>query len=316
MQLGGALQHYPIPLPGVPSSPKRDLLEAFEAAAEPGQAPPRVPGAWLEALAAKLGTLRSRAERLASELAGTPDPDVLRGIGDLLLARYADVPRGMPKVSLPDFAGHAQQVELDPALSTHENATRYYQRAARAARARERLPALVEAARRETDALALLLERARTGAASAQEVERALPSGGPSRPAGIPALPYVRYRSSGGLEIRVGRGARQNDELTFQHSSPDDVWLHARHAAGAHVVLRWQKEATPPVKDLTEAAVLAALHSGARTSGSVPVDWTRRKYVRKPRKAAPGEVLTERTRTLFVEPDAQVEERLRARGDD
>jgi predicted ribosome quality control (RQC) complex YloA/Tae2 family protein len=129
--------------------------------------------------------------------------------------------------------------------------------------------------------------------------------------AGAPALPYRRYLSSGGIEIRVGKGARQNDELTFEHASPDDVWLHARHVAGAHVVLRWQGDGSPPAKDLTEAAVLAALHSRARSSSSVPVDWTRRKHVRKPRKSPPGAVVVERVKTLFVEPDEALEERLR-----
>jgi predicted ribosome quality control (RQC) complex YloA/Tae2 family protein len=137
----------------------------------------------------------------------------------------------------------------------------------------------------------------------------AVPAG--ARGAAAPSLPYRVYRSSGGLEIRVGRGARHNDDLTFHHSAPDDVWLHARHAAGAHVVLRWQGEDNPPARDLREAAVLAAVCSKARTSGSVPVDWTRRKYVRKPRRAPPGQVLVERVKTLFVAPDPALEERLR-----
>jgi predicted ribosome quality control (RQC) complex YloA/Tae2 family protein len=80
------------------------------------------------------------------------------------------------------------------------------------------------------------------------------------------------------------------------------------------VVLRWSdKDANPPQQDLAEAAVLAALHSKSRTSGTVAVDWTRRKYVRKPRKAKPGSVLLERSKTIFVEPDSAVEERLRVR---
>jgi predicted ribosome quality control (RQC) complex YloA/Tae2 family protein len=119
------------------------------------------------------------------------------------------------------------------------------------------------------------------------------------------------YKSSGGIEIRVGRGARHNDDLTFHHSAPDDVWLHARHAAGAHVVLRWSAEDNPPARDLSEAAVLAALASKARGSGTVPVDWTRRKHVRKPRRSPPGQVLVDRARTLFVEPDPALEEKLR-----
>jgi predicted ribosome quality control (RQC) complex YloA/Tae2 family protein len=76
-------------------------------------------------------------------------------------------------------------------------------------------------------------------------------------------------------------------------------------------VLRWEEEGNPPARDLAEAAVLAALHSRARGSGSVPVDWTRRKHVRKPRKAPPGTVVIERAQTLFVEPDAALEEQLR-----
>ena len=77
------------------------------------------------------------------------------------------------------------------------------------------------------------------------------------------------------------------------------------------MILRWQKrDQNPPLTDLTEAAVLAALHSEARHSSIVAVDWTRRKYVRKPRKAAPGAVIPERVSTLFVEPDATATERL------
>ena len=124
-------------------------------------------------------------------------------------------------------------------------------------------------------------------------------------------LPYRVYRTSGGLEVRVGRGSTANDDLTFRHSRPDDVWLHARDSAGAHVILRWEGQGAPPARDLQEAAVLAALHSKARTSGSVPVDWTLRKHVRKPRKSPPGSVVPDRVKTVFVEPNPTLPDRLR-----
>ncbi|MDQ6886772.1 MAG: NFACT RNA binding domain-containing protein [Gemmatimonadota bacterium] len=125
------------------------------------------------------------------------------------------------------------------------------------------------------------------------------------------SLPYRSYRSSGGLDIWVGRGAASNDELTFQTAAPDDVWLHARDASGAHVVLRWQHEDPPPARDLMQAAQLAAWYSRSRGSAVVPVDWTRRKYVRKPRGAAAGLVLLSRSKTLNVRPSAEVERSLR-----
>jgi predicted ribosome quality control (RQC) complex YloA/Tae2 family protein len=126
-----------------------------------------------------------------------------------------------------------------------------------------------------------------------------------------PARPFRTYRSSGGLEIWVGRGADSNDTLTFHESSPRDVWLHARDAAGAHVVLRWTRDEPPPARDLEEAAVLAAWHSKSRGSGLVPVDWTRRKYVRKAKGGTPGLVLLQRSETIFVKPDERVERKLR-----
>ena len=126
------------------------------------------------------------------------------------------------------------------------------------------------------------------------------------------AAPFRTYVSSGGLEIWVGRGAKSNDQLTFRESAPNDVWLHARGATGAHVVLRWSRDERPPATDLEEAAQLAAWHSRARGSAVVPVDWTRRKYVRKPRGGAPGLVIVARADTIMARPDAIGEKRLRS----
>jgi predicted ribosome quality control (RQC) complex YloA/Tae2 family protein len=120
--------------------------------------------------------------------------------------------------------------------------------------------------------------------------------------------------TSGGLELRIGRGSRDNDELTFRHSAPDDVWLHARQSPGAHVILRWgRRDENPPQRDLVEAAIAAAVNSEARHSKTVAVDWTRRKHVRKPRKAPPGTVVPDRVKTLFVEPDEALLRRLSER---
>ncbi|MBC7790603.1 MAG: DUF814 domain-containing protein [Anaerolineae bacterium] len=138
------------------------------------------------------------------------------------------------------------------------------------------------------------------------------PSDKPQANAPRKALPFRTYRSSGGLDIWVGRGAKSNDHLTFREAAPNDVWMHARGAAGAHVVLRWSNEQRPPAADLEEAAQLAAWHSRARGSAVVPVDWTRRKYVRKPRGGAPGLVVVSRADTIMARPDGISERKLRS----
>jgi predicted ribosome quality control (RQC) complex YloA/Tae2 family protein len=257
---------------------------------------------------------RKRADRLRAELDGAvADAARLRADGDLLLAQLHAVRRGADHAELDDYAGGTRRVPLDPALPPSDNADRLYAAARKRARAAERLPALIKAAERDAAALAEWLTATEAGADVGPPPVELAPvaparDGEPERRA-----PYRRYRTSGGLEVRVGRSGKANDALTFHHSSPNDVWLHARDAGGAHVVLRWpDAQANPPARDLAEAAVLAALNSRARTSGLVAVDWTRRKYVRKPRKARPGLVTIERAKTLFVEPDADVEQRLSA----
>ena len=105
-------------------------------------------------------------------------------------------------------------------------------------------------------------------------------------------------------EVRTWLGENIPDEPLPSMDTPEGFEAHRR----------WERtlfDARWSVVNWPEAAILAACHSKARNSGAVPVDWTLRKYVRKPRKAPPGEVLVERAKTVFVEPDPAVEGRLR-----
>jgi len=322
LNLGGARQPYPVPPGGVCEARYPTLLDAIAAAAGPVEgetepAAPAVPAELLERARARLARLDARIDRMRRELAeAAPEAAALRRSADLLLSQLYLVRKGMTEVQISDFEGGTLTVALDPSLPPSDNVQRIYERARKRERAAERIPDLIQRAEPERRVLEALVERARTDPAAAAELAAVIGEApGERKGAGggeAPALPYRRYRTSGGLEARVGRSSRANDELTFHHSSPNDIWLHARDVAGSHVILRWSDpEANPPRRDLVEAAVLAALHSRARTSGTVAVDWTRRKYVRKPRKAPPGLVVPERVRTLFVEPDPELERRLR-----
>jgi hypothetical protein len=328
----GGSQPYPVPL--IADARRFDsLLEAMrtvatestawppsggQGAAEPVRSDATPDSERLERLLRRrIGELKKRRAALQRQLEGE-SADHLRELGNLLLARKADVPRGAASASLKGFDGEVVEVSLDPRLDAIRNADRLYDRARRRERAARAIPDRVK---RTDDRIARLetgLETLHSGGETDEVWELVggrREEAGSSRRTGGPVadetLPYRRYRSSGGLEIRVGRSSRTNDALTFRHSAPDDIWLHASQAAGAHVILRWQRrDQNPPLADLTEAAVLAALHSEARHSGMVAVDWTRRKYVRKPRKAAAGAVVPERVSTLFVEPDAEAAARL------
>lgn len=310
---------YPVPLEGVDREKTGSLLEGMDRAASgpegtPGAAPVE-DAALLEAATRRAEGLERRVRRLEEELAAAGDAERLRGLGDLILSRLHEVPRGADRVELQGWGGEKVEIPLDPALSPADNAKKLYEEARKRARAEERIPAMLEAARPEAERW-----RAAVAAAEADRLPdwaRAALLDGSGGNVGAAegeseSRPYRVFRTSGGLEVRVGRSAKANDRLTFGHSSPNDVWLHARSVPGSHVVLRWPSvDEAPPARDLEEAAVLAARYSRARTSAVVAVDWTRRKHVRKPRGAPPGSVVIQRAKTVFVEPDEAVEERLR-----
>src|SRR5690606_29239104 len=113
-----------------------------------------------------------------------------------------------------------------------------------------------------------------------------------------------QFVSSDGLKIWVGRNNRQNDMLTMHRAKPDDMWFHVRQMPGAHVIVQTGGLTPLPEQTLLEAAHLAAYYSSARSSSRVPVDYTLRKHVRKPKSARPGMVIYDNQRTVYVTPDA------------
>jgi predicted ribosome quality control (RQC) complex YloA/Tae2 family protein len=120
-----------------------------------------------------------------------------------------------------------------------------------------------------------------------------------------------RFRTLEGWDVLIGRTSEGNDHLTVHVARPEDYWFHAHGCPGSHVVLRRGKGPNEPSKaTLEEVAGWAAFHSKARTAGKVPVNYTQKKYVRKPRGAKPGLVYIEREKTLLVRPVEPPRERM------
>jgi predicted ribosome quality control (RQC) complex YloA/Tae2 family protein len=113
--------------------------------------------------------------------------------------------------------------------------------------------------------------------------------------------PYRRYYSAGGVEIRVGKKAEDNDQLTLspRHRDGADWWMHASGCPGSHVVIRFQGQSVPD-DVLQDAAALAARQSKC-TGSTVKVSVTRCRDVKKPAGAKPGLVqLTGKVLTVTV----------------
>jgi predicted ribosome quality control (RQC) complex YloA/Tae2 family protein len=266
--------------------------------------------------------LKSRATRarrtlaaVESDAARAAEASEGRARAELLLPHASRIPRGAREARIPDWSRTDESgvpaevvLQLDPALSAAENAARWLKRARRYLSAQERIEERQREVERELKAAESLLARAQAAsdAAGLAAVEaEAGPSQAPrARAKDAPRVPYRTFKSQGGAPILVGRSARDNDALTFKNARGNDLWLHARSATGAHVVVPGAGE-SPDARTLGDAALLAAHFSALRGETGAEVAWTRCKYVRKPRGAAPGSVTISQERTLRVRLDPE-----------
>lgn len=262
-----------------------------------------------------------KLENQHKELAATHDRERLRQLGDILTANLYAIRRGQTKLRAADFYDPDMkeiEITLNPAISPQQNAAKFYKDYQKAKNAERILTEQIAKGEQELAYLASVLD-ALTRAESArdlQEIRAELVSGGYLRETDrkkrmkLPPSRPMRFMSSDGFPIFVGRSNRQNDELTTKLAAKTDVWLHVQKIPGSHVIIETNGR-TPPDRTVTEAMQLAAYYSQARDGQNVPVDYTPVKFVKKPAGAKPGMVIYTTYQTAVVTPDAALCERLK-----
>ncbi len=274
------------------------------------------------ALRSRLAHVDRRLERQRAEQAAARDADRWRLMGQTLLCHLGEVPRGAEDIGLPcvEDPQITLHIPLDPRRSPSANAQSLLSRYRKEKRGLEVIGAHIaggEAERAYLEEAACALAQAESRAeltALEQELadEGVLHTGARKRrarpPVGPP--PPLSFPAGGGWRILVGRNASGNDQLTMRQARPDDIWLHAQRIPGSHVLLRPPADGPgpagirPPQETLLQAARCAAHFSAGRGAANLPVDWTPRRNVWKPRGARPGFVLYRGEHTLVVDPAA------------
>jgi predicted ribosome quality control (RQC) complex YloA/Tae2 family protein len=256
-----------------------------------------------------------------AELVEAGDHVHLQQIGDSLLAGIGSVPRNAAACTITNVHTNAEEsVRLNPKLDARRNAELYFRKARKGRRALETIRTNVAATRKEVGQVQELLERVESlpangeddaaGAALLESAEQEartlglLPAAGAGEPrrADAPDGPYrhVRFLDT---DVYVGKSDMQNDELTTRFARPWDIWLHVAVHAGSHVVIRRQKAAPWPSKQVVAAAAgLAVWFSKARHTSWADVHVAERRYVTKRRHAAPGEVQIREYKTVRAAP--------------
>jgi predicted ribosome quality control (RQC) complex YloA/Tae2 family protein len=231
-------------------------------------------------------------------------------LGELLKSVLQRVSRGASEVHATDWAtGDAVVIPLQPDLSPVENLDRIFARAKRGRRGVQMARARRDEARAGLDALDA--ERARIEALQLDQLDEDLlrsalgersvvERSGRARAAAPIDRWSRRFEAADGTEIRVGRGAKENDRLTLQGARGHDRWLHVRGGTGAHVVLRCEPGRDPHPEAVLDAAHLAVHYSEARREGRADVMLAEARHVKKTKGAPPGRVGVAKSRTLHV----------------
>lgn len=243
------------------------------------------------------------------ELASAQKMEEYRIMGELINANLWQLQKGQTQAELSNFYdenGATLTVPLDIQLTPAQNAQRYFKKYQKARSARQTAAEQREKTLAELNYLegALLDVGKCVGESELEEIRQELVRTGYLRKntnrrqqRALPQSKPYHYLSSDGIAIDVGKNAVQNDRLTTT-ARPNETWLHAKDMPGSHVIIRTEGEVPPAT--LREAAILAAWYSKGQRSSSVPVDYTLRRYVKKPSGAVPGYVIYTNQHTVYM----------------
>jgi predicted ribosome quality control (RQC) complex YloA/Tae2 family protein len=261
-----------------------------------------------EAIASARARTERRQKAMQSSMHQVAEIEQLRERGEWILTYAHTIEPGQRELVAETQEGEVRIIPLDPDRSAVENAQAYFARYRKAQRAAKGGPARLEEvslALRDLDQLETDLDLA-ASRPEIDDVRAALveaghikskrtkvPKSGRSQP--------LSLTSADGFRILVGRNSRQNDEVTFRRAKSDDWWFHARGMPGAHVIVFSEGKELPP-ETIRRAAELAAYFSRSRGEAQVLVAYTRRRYVRRIPRAAPGLVTYRREQSIRVAP--------------
>ncbi len=254
-----------------------------------------------------------KLEILGGELQEAADSEKYKIFGDLIMSNLYNIQKGQEKVRLQNYyspEGEYIEIPMDVQLSPSANAQRYYKHYNKSKNAISKINLQLEENKQEIMYLETQLDNLDkcTEELELEEIRNELAEQGyikarkAAKSKQAKASKPMRFISASGFEIFVGKNNVQNDYLTLKFAENQDVWLHTKDIAGSHVIIKTVGKAVDDIT-LEEAANLAAFYSKGRMSSKVPVDYTRRKNVKKPSGAKPGMVIYENYFTIYITPD-------------
>lgn len=275
----------------------------------------------------KLDRLYNKQKKQHEELLESEHADEFKLKGELLTAYIYMIKKGMKEIEVQNFytSDYSNiKISLNENLTPSENSQKYFKKYNKLKTAKKEITHQMDINEEEIDYLENILlsidncenmdelqdireELVKLGYAKVQGKAK------PKKETTLTTMPH-KFLSSDGTTIFVGKNNKQNDHLTLRIADYDDIWMHTKNIPGSHVII---KCAGTEVSDETifEGAMLAAYFSKSKMSSKVPVDYTKKKNVKKPSGSKPGMVIYETNSTIYVTPTEEMVAKLKPKDD-
>jgi predicted ribosome quality control (RQC) complex YloA/Tae2 family protein len=215
--------------------------------------------------------------------------------------------KGMTEVKINDYEGIEIVIELNPKFSVMENAEKYYQKIKNLKKSlkvnqerKEKILQEYEISENRLKELSLIKDLTELKI-HYRNHEKFYKSKMAKEEKEISER-FKTFVLSEEATLFVGKDSKNNDELTFGFGKPNDYWFHLRGGSGSHCILKYTGKGNPPKEIIQKSASISAYYSSQRNGGFVPVAYTQKKYVRKPKGAHPGAVVIAKEEVILVEP--------------
>lgn len=228
--------------------------------------------------------------------------------GDILAASIYTLKRGMTSLETYDFYNNKDiSIPLDPQITPQENLEKLYKRYNKLKRGMEANKRRFIEINEELDylnSIKLFIDNS-SNTDNLKLIQEELISQGyiriqqkkGNRKKQIKEIGYglIEFEN---FKILYGRNNTENDNLTFKIADKEDIWLHSKNIPGSHVIIK-ANEITEEM--LLKGAEVAAYFSKSSAGDKISVDYTKKRYINKPKGSKPGFVTYENEKNILIE---------------
>ena len=278
-----------------------------------------------KSISIKLDRLYNKLNKQEKELIESENAQIYKIKGELITSYIYMIEKGMESVEVANFYDLEYKnikISLNTNFTPSENAQKYFKKYNKLKTAKKEITSQMEITKEEIDYLEnimLSIENCEN-LAELMDIREELGKVGYIRSKNnskketkLTTKPH-EFVSSNGFKILVGKNNKQNDHLTLKVASNEDIWMHTKNIPGSHVIIKTEGKEVPD-ETIFEGAMLAAFFSKSKMSSQVPVDYTKKKNVKKPNGAKPGMVIYDTNNTIYVTPTEELVVKLKSKFD-